>query len=45
LMLGQVAGLVTTGQRVLPRRALQWGYAFKFPDIDSALQNLFAEAG
>jgi len=43
LMLGQVAGLVITGQRVLPRRALQWGYAFKFPDIDSALQNVLAE--
>ena len=42
LMLGQVAGLVTTGQRVLPRRALEWGYAFKFPDIDSALKDMLA---
>ena len=40
LMLGQVAGLVTTGQRVLPRRALQWGYSFKYPDIDAALKDV-----
>jgi uncharacterized protein (TIGR01777 family) len=40
LMLGKVAGLVTSGQRVLPRRALQLGYDFKFPDIDSALKDV-----
>jgi len=40
LMLGQVAGLVTAGQRVLPRRALQWGYNFKYPDIDAALKDV-----
>ena len=40
LMLGQVAGLVTTGQRVLPRRALQWGYNFKYRDIDAALKDV-----
>jgi uncharacterized protein (TIGR01777 family) len=42
LMLGQVAGLVTTGQRVLPRRANQLGYQFKFPDIDAALANVLS---
>jgi uncharacterized protein len=42
LMLGQVAGLVTTGQRVLPRRAIQLGYQFKFPDIDSALKDVLS---
>jgi len=42
LMLGQVAGLVTTGQRVMPRRALQLGYVFKFPDIDSALKDVLS---
>jgi uncharacterized protein (TIGR01777 family) len=42
LMLGQVAGLVTTGQRVMPRRALQLGYQFKFPDIDSALKDVLS---
>lgn len=39
LMLGQVAGVITTGQRVLPRKALEWGYVFKFPDIDAALSD------
>src|SRR5260370_6556091 len=40
LLLGQVAGLVTTGQRVLPRRALQLGYAYTVPDITSALKDV-----
>jgi uncharacterized protein (TIGR01777 family) len=39
VMLGPVASLVTTGQRVLPKRALGLGYAFKFPDIDSAMRD------
>jgi uncharacterized protein len=28
------------GQRVMPRRALDLGYQFRYPDIDGALQNL-----
>lgn len=28
------------GQRVMPRRALDLGYVFKYPEIDGALQNL-----
>lgn len=28
------------GQRVMPRRALDLGYVFRYPDIDGALQNL-----
>jgi uncharacterized protein (TIGR01777 family) len=42
LKFGQVAEVLTTGQRVLPRRALELGYQFKFPDIDLALQNILA---
>jgi hypothetical protein len=42
LLLGEVAHLVTTGQRVLPRRALQLGYSFKFPDVDLALKDVLA---
>ncbi len=42
LGLGQVAEILTTGQRVLPKRALALGYQFKFPEIDAALANLFA---
>ena len=36
---GGVAFVVNTGQRVLPKRALGLGYAFKFPDIDSAMRD------
>jgi uncharacterized protein (TIGR01777 family) len=42
-LLGEVAGVVTTGQRVLPRRALELGYGFKFPDIDGALRDVLGE--
>jgi uncharacterized protein (TIGR01777 family) len=42
LALGKVASLVTTGQRVLPRRALDLGYSFKFPHLDEALPNVLA---
>jgi uncharacterized protein (TIGR01777 family) len=40
VMLGQVAGLITGGQRVLPKKALELGYRFRFVDIDAALRDL-----
>lgn len=40
LMLGEVADVLTTGQRVVPKRPLGFGYQFKFPHIDAALQNV-----
>jgi uncharacterized protein (TIGR01777 family) len=40
--LGEVADVITTGQRVLPRRGLALGYIFKFPEIDSALADVLA---
>jgi uncharacterized protein (TIGR01777 family) len=40
LLLGQVAEILTTGQRVIPAKALALGYQFKFPDIDPALSDL-----
>ena len=40
LMLGEVACVITTGQRVLPKRALALGYAFKYPQIDAALAEI-----
>jgi uncharacterized protein (TIGR01777 family) len=39
LGLGEVAEVVTQGQRVLPKKALALGYAFKFPQIDDALKD------
>jgi NAD dependent epimerase/dehydratase family enzyme len=40
LSLGQVAEIITTGQRVFPRKAQSAGYVFKFPDLEPALRNL-----
>jgi uncharacterized protein (TIGR01777 family) len=42
VMLGKVAQVVTTGQRVLPKRAEKLGYDFKFPHIDEALRDALA---
>jgi uncharacterized protein (TIGR01777 family) len=41
LLLGEVAGVVTAGQKVLPRRALALGYQFQYPTIEEALRNVF----
>ncbi|HWY88121.1 MAG TPA: TIGR01777 family oxidoreductase, partial [Gemmataceae bacterium] len=38
--LGPVAGVITTGQRVVPKKALDLGYKFKFAEIDAALQDI-----
>jgi uncharacterized protein len=35
---GEMAEIVTKGQRVIPRRALQHGYKFAHPDLDEALR-------
>ncbi|HEV2950109.1 MAG TPA: TIGR01777 family oxidoreductase [Gemmataceae bacterium] len=40
VLLGQVAEILTTGQRVIPAKALALGYQFKFPEIDPALRDL-----
>jgi uncharacterized protein len=40
LALGKVASVVTTGQRVLPRKALALGYSFKFPDVEAAMASV-----
>jgi uncharacterized protein len=40
LRFGQVAEVITTGQRVLPRRALALGYQFQFPELEGALRDV-----
>jgi uncharacterized protein (TIGR01777 family) len=42
LVLGEVAGVVTTGQRVVPAKALGLGYAFQYPELTGALQAILA---
>ena len=40
VMLGEVANVVTKGQRVLPHKALQAGYQFKFTEVEAALREV-----
>jgi uncharacterized protein (TIGR01777 family) len=40
LALGELASVVTTGQRVLPKKALALGYRFQFPSLQPALEDL-----
>ncbi len=42
LMLGEVACVVTQGQRVLPRKPLALGYSYRYPTLDEALQQILA---
>jgi NAD dependent epimerase/dehydratase family enzyme len=39
LLYGDMAEIVTEGQRVIPRRTLELGYAFQRTDLDEALRN------
>jgi len=39
-VLGEVADVVTTGQRVVPKKALALGYTFRYPQIDAALAEI-----
>jgi uncharacterized protein len=37
VLYGEMAEIVTAGQRAVPRRPLELGYAFRHPDLDEAL--------
>ena len=37
VLYGEMAEIVTTGQRAIPRRALELSYTFRHPDLDEAL--------
>jgi uncharacterized protein (TIGR01777 family) len=43
VMLGEMADAVLHSQRVLPTRLLQLGYTFRFPDLHSALRDLYKD--
>jgi NAD dependent epimerase/dehydratase family enzyme len=40
IALGEMADLVVRGQRVLPKRAQELGYTFKYPTLKPALKDL-----
>jgi len=37
---GEFGKVLKGGQRVIPKRALELGYEFKFPELDAALADL-----
>ncbi len=42
LMYGEMASIVLTGQRAVPRRLIELGYAFKHPELEAALRDVLA---
>jgi uncharacterized protein len=42
VLLGEVAEVVTRGQRVFPKKAEKLGYSFKFPSLEKALEDTLA---
>lgn len=45
LVFGESAEILTSGQRVLPAKALAGGYAFRYPTIDAALAQIIPLCG
>jgi hypothetical protein len=43
LVLGEFADTLLTGQKVLPKRLLDAGFTFRFPNIDAALADLLGQ--
>lgn len=43
LLLGPVADMITKGQRVIPAKAQQLGYQFRFPTSEQALRDLLKQ--
>ncbi len=44
-LFGDMATLFLYGQRAVPQRLMQLGFTFKFPNIDSALQDILKKDG
>jgi uncharacterized protein len=42
VLYGEMATVVTTGQRMIPARLMALGYAFRHPDLDEALRAALA---
>ncbi|HPB68964.1 MAG TPA: DUF1731 domain-containing protein [Candidatus Omnitrophota bacterium] len=39
-MLGEFGSVLLEGQRVIPRRLIDAGFKFKYPEIDEALKSI-----
>jgi NAD dependent epimerase/dehydratase family enzyme len=44
LLYGEMAQIVTTGQRVIPQRLLELGYEFRHPEVEEALVDVLGAA-
>jgi uncharacterized protein (TIGR01777 family) len=44
LVYGEMAGIITTGARAMPAKALVLGYEFRQPDLEQALRSALARA-
>ncbi len=42
LLYGDMAGIVTTGQRVVPQRLLDLGFQFRHPAVEPALRDVLS---
>jgi len=42
LLFGEMADILLTGQRIVPRRAMAEGFAFKYPELSAALSAVLA---
>ncbi len=40
ILLGELGTLMTTGQRVIPKKAMAGGYTFRYPTLESALRTV-----
>jgi uncharacterized protein len=43
LVLGEFGSIILEGQRVLPRRLLESGFIFRYPEIEEALENILQQ--
>ncbi len=39
---GEMAEIITSGRRAIPKRALELGYTYEHPDLDEALRSALA---
>jgi NAD dependent epimerase/dehydratase family enzyme len=43
LVLGEFGSVLLEGQRVIPAKLVKHGYAFRYPDITAALEQVIKE--